>query len=82
MKSGRTPCDGPTSQDVLATLQRVYGGSTIQRDPFGRRAALPSEIARVLAQHATEPPDPSCVTAESGIAAASSAPRKPMRIEP
>lgn len=57
------------SQDFLAVLAGVYRNRKIQRDPFGRRAALPSEVARVLAQHAVEPRDLPSLTDESGGAA-------------
>lgn len=43
------------SQDLLAVLDRVYRGRTIQRDVLGRRSALPSEIARLLAQSTDDP---------------------------
>jgi hypothetical protein len=43
---------GSASQDFLAALGRVYGSSGIRRDAFGRRIALPSEVARTLAQDA------------------------------
>ncbi len=37
------------SQVLLNKLYRIYGNRPIQRDPFGRRAALASEIERALA---------------------------------
>jgi len=43
-KSGYLP-----SQVLLNKLYRVYGNRPIQRDPFGRRAALASEIEQALA---------------------------------
>jgi hypothetical protein len=44
------------SQDLLQSLGRMYRGRGIQRDAFGRRTALPSEVARVLATNETDPP--------------------------
>jgi hypothetical protein len=46
---------GSANQDFLATLGRVYGSGRIRRDVLGRRIALPSEIARALAQDALFP---------------------------
>lgn len=40
------------SQDLLTRLQRLYSKRRVQYDHFGRRTALPSEVARVLAQNA------------------------------
>lgn len=37
-------------RDLLNELYQVYGKRRIQRDPFGRRSALPSEVARVVTQ--------------------------------
>ncbi|MBO9370887.1 MAG: hypothetical protein J7575_07370 [Chloroflexi bacterium] len=34
---------------LINKLHRIYGNRPIQRDPFGRRAALASEIERALA---------------------------------
>ncbi|MEJ5249099.1 MAG: hypothetical protein WHS90_15085 [Caldilinea sp.] len=36
------------SAKTLATLQRIYAQHPIRRDKFGRRPALPSEIAAHL----------------------------------
>jgi hypothetical protein len=48
------------SAKTLATLQRIYTQHPIQRDKFGRRPALPSEIAAHLKtlrpSGAAEPP--------------------------
>ena len=44
------------TQDLLQSLDRMYGERGIQRDAFGRRTALPSEVARVLAKSETDPP--------------------------
>ena len=41
---------GSANQGFLAALGRVYGSSGVRRDAFGTRIALPSEIARALAQ--------------------------------
>ncbi len=61
----------PASQEVLAKLSRLYK-DTIQYDVFGRRAALPSEVARVLAQRTAEPVHTLSATADSDIASAGS----------
>ena len=45
---------GSANQDFLAALGRVHGSSGIRRDAFGRRIALPSEIARALALNADD----------------------------
>lgn len=45
-----TKTESPSPRDLLAELQRLYGRQHIQRDPFGRRRALPSEVARVVTQ--------------------------------
>jgi hypothetical protein len=37
------------SQVLLNKLYRIYGNRPVRRDPFGRRAALASEIERALA---------------------------------
>lgn len=42
-----------SSPDLLAMLNRVYARRGIQRDVFGRRPALPSEISHALARNAT-----------------------------
>jgi hypothetical protein len=41
------PVTTPT-EALLEELRRLYGESAVQRDVFGRRIALPSEIARTL----------------------------------
>jgi hypothetical protein len=41
------PAATPT-EVLLEELRRLYGESAVQRDVFGRRSALPSEIARTL----------------------------------
>lgn len=44
--------DGPhangATQGILAALRSVYGEQGRERDAFGRRTALPSEVADVL----------------------------------
>jgi hypothetical protein len=40
---GATPTEA-----LLEELRKLYGESGVQRDAFGRRNALPSEIARAL----------------------------------
>jgi hypothetical protein len=40
---GATPTEA-----LLEELRKLYGESGVQRDAFGRRIALPSEIARTL----------------------------------
>jgi hypothetical protein len=40
---GATPTEA-----LLEELRKLYGESGVQRDVFGRRIALPSEIARTL----------------------------------
>jgi hypothetical protein len=40
---GATPTEA-----LLEELRKLYGESGVQRDAFGRRIALPSEIARAL----------------------------------
>jgi len=41
-------------QKTLVTLNKLYGGTSIRRDAFGRRMALPSEIAHLLAVRAED----------------------------
>lgn len=41
------PAITPT-EALLEELRKLYGESAVQRDVFGRRNALPSEIARTL----------------------------------
>ena len=36
------------NEALLEELRKLYGESAVQRDVFGRRNALPSEIARTL----------------------------------
>ncbi len=36
-------------QKLLSKLERVYSGTGVQRDVFGRRGAFPHEIERSLA---------------------------------
>jgi hypothetical protein len=52
MASATTSQTGPASRDLLAALNKVYGGRSFRRDALGRRIALPSEIAHLLAQNA------------------------------
>jgi hypothetical protein len=53
-KRPRDPSHAPTeqstrpTQEYLNQLYHVYGKRPVGRDVFGRRAALPSEIARRL----------------------------------
>ncbi len=54
----------PASQEVLAKLSRLHKNS-IQYDVFGRRAALPSEVARVLARRTPEPAHTPSTTGDS-----------------
>jgi hypothetical protein len=42
-------------QNLLTQLHRLYGSRPIRRDPFGRRKALASEIAQMLARGAESP---------------------------
>lgn len=35
-------------QKLLVTLSKLYGGHSVRHDAFGRRMALPSEIAHLL----------------------------------
>jgi len=53
MASTNTAQIGPANRDLLATLRKVYGGGHLQRDTFGRRMALPCEVARALAEAGT-----------------------------
>lgn len=41
------PATTPT-EALLEELRKLYGESAVQRDVFGRRNALPSEIAHTL----------------------------------
>ena len=41
------PATMPT-EALLEELRKLYGDGAMQRDVFGRRNALPSEIARTL----------------------------------
>jgi hypothetical protein len=41
------PAVAPT-EALLDELRKLYGEQGVQRDAFGRRVALPSEIARTL----------------------------------
>ena len=41
------PSTTPT-EALLEELRKLYGETAVQRDVFGRRTALPSEIARTL----------------------------------
>jgi hypothetical protein len=36
------------NEALLEELRKLYGESAVQRDAFGRRIALPSEIARTI----------------------------------
>jgi hypothetical protein len=38
-----------TQQELVAELQKLYSRKGIRRDVFGRRAALPSEVAAWVA---------------------------------
>jgi hypothetical protein len=44
----RMPTRPAVASESLAKLYRLYGANTITTDVFGRRAALPSEIAQQL----------------------------------
>lgn len=46
-----TKTDNPSPRDLLSELRRLYSKRQIARDPFGRRRALPSEVARVVTQN-------------------------------
>lgn len=39
---------GQANQSLVAALRRIYGKNPIQCDVFGRKMALPSEIAQAL----------------------------------
>jgi hypothetical protein len=41
------PANTPT-EALLEELRKLYGDGGVQRDVFGRRIALPSEIARTI----------------------------------
>ena len=41
------PAVTPT-EALLEELRKLYGETAVQRDAFGRRSALPSEIARTI----------------------------------
>lgn len=41
-------------QKLLVRLNKLYGGHSVRHDAFGRRMALPSEIAHLLALHAED----------------------------
>jgi hypothetical protein len=45
-------------QDYLTLLGGIYAGRSIRRDAFGRRMALPSEIARALGADPNRAPHP------------------------
>jgi hypothetical protein len=46
---GKSTRQGTTrSTEFLAKLQRIHGHNSISTDVFGRRQALPSEVARQL----------------------------------
>jgi hypothetical protein len=62
MMPERTSHTGAANQDFLRALGRVHGSSGIRRDAFGRRIALPSEIARALARCASDLPLPARLT--------------------
>jgi hypothetical protein len=48
---GKSTRQGSTrNNELLAKLQRIHGHNTISSDHFGRRQALPSEVARQLKQ--------------------------------
>ena len=66
MVSGRASHTGSANQDFLTALARVHGSGGIRRDPLGRRIALPSEIARTLAQNADDPLLPARLTDQAG----------------
>jgi hypothetical protein len=40
---------GPPDRQLLTSLERLYGQRTVKTDIFGRRIALPSEVAACLA---------------------------------
>jgi len=66
MVSKRASHTGSANQDFLTALGRGHGSSGIRRDPFGRRIALPSEIARALAQNAGDLPLPAQMIDQPG----------------
>jgi hypothetical protein len=49
-KTRRQPSQQSTepAADLLTRLHRLYGGTDISADPFGRRQAMPSEVQRAL----------------------------------
>ncbi len=48
---GKSRRQGSTrSSEFLTKLQRIHGHNSITPDVFGRRQALPSEVARQLKQ--------------------------------
>jgi hypothetical protein len=60
----KRPTDPPArhatadEQNTLAKLQRLYGRSSLRPDAFGRRAAMPSEIERLIQARHPDKPDP------------------------
>lgn len=42
---------------LLAELQKLYGGKGVKRDVFGRRVALPGEVAAWVADVRRREPD-------------------------
>lgn len=48
--SGSSRQGSNRNTEFLTKLQRIHGANSISRDPFGRRQALPSEVARQLRQ--------------------------------
>jgi hypothetical protein len=66
MMPARASHTGSTNQDFLGVLGRVYGSSGNRRDAFGRRIALPSEIARALALDADDSLLPARLTDQFG----------------
>ena len=51
------PSPSPNEQtDTLAKLQRLYGRRSLRPDAFGRRPAMPSEIAKLV--DGRQPTDP------------------------
>ena len=57
---GPLPSPSPNEQtDTLAELQRLYGRRSLRPDAFGRRPAMPSEIARLVdGRQPSEPQKP------------------------
>lgn len=48
---GKSTRQGSTrSSEFLSKLQRIHGHHSVSSDVFGRRQALPSEVARQLKQ--------------------------------